>query len=167
MEKSSCTGIKNHLVSLCESTLDPDLQKEIRKHLRECPRCDKLARKFSVLWNELAPRKGPEYPISLWPGIERSIQEQTGRARKTRRFSQRFPGLLRPVAAALGLVLAIGTGWELGRPGTAMKSQLRLGQTGTEELYISEYLEPFSDIPVGSLADLYLDSESSDEDITP
>ncbi len=167
MKKSSCTWIKKHLVSLGESTLPPDLQKEIRMHLRDCPRCDKLAREFSLLWNELAPRKGPEHPVSLWPGLERAIKEQTGRARKARGFSQRIPGLLRPVAAALGLILAIGTGWELGRPGTGTKSQLRLEQTGTEEMYISEYLEPFRDIPVGSLADLYLDSESSDEDTTP
>lgn len=167
MKTPSCTQIKKHLVSLCENTLPPDLLKEIRLHLSQCPRCEKLAQDFLGLWNDLATQKEPEHRVSLWPGLEQAIKEQVGKSRRIRGFSQRLPGLLRPAAAALGLVLAIGTGWELGSLPHGSPTDFSfsmLWENSSEEMYISEYLEPFSDVPVGSLADLYLDSDSPDKD---
>ena len=170
MKTSSCTWIKKHLVPLCEKTLPPDLIKEIRVHLSECHRCEKLTQDFSELWSNLATQKEPEQRITLWPALEHAINEQTGKSRRTKGFSHGIPVLLRPAAAVLGLVIAVGTGWELGSPPHGQSTETRFsvsGQAISKEMYISEYLEPFSDLPVGSLADLYLDSDSPDKDTTP
>jgi hypothetical protein len=127
-------------------------------------------RDFSLLWEELSTPREKERPVSLWPSLERKLRARRERRFRSGAFITGFLGLLRPAAVSLAVLIAVLAGIQLGRPRGESASGLRLSELSPElkaEAYASLYLEPFSDIPEGSLADFYLGAEAFEEERSP
>ena len=170
MKTFSCSSIKRHLVQLSEQTVSQNKLLKLQAHINQCPRCEKLVAEFAALWGGLVPQRETDLRVSLWPSLDQAIKAPSSKTQGNKNVFQRIPGLLRPAAAALCFSFALWVGWELGSPSfiSGYDSQLHLmDENVLEEIYISEYLEPFSDLPLGSLADIYLDSDSPDKENNP
>ncbi len=82
----------------------------------------------------------------------------------------RFLGLLRPAAVGLAVLVTALAGFHLGNPQGeygALPQLSELSPELREEAYTAHLLEPFRDIPEGSLAEFYLGIESPDEEKKP
>ena len=170
MSTKDCKALEENLVGLIEDTLPAELGEELQAHLTGCPRCERLAGEFSAMWNALGIRAQTDPPLPLWPSVEQRLE-----ARKAHPFLEgailsRFVELLRPAAASLAGLLAVLAGLQLAGPAGESGSFPRPAELAAElkaEAYTSLYLEPFADIPAGSLADFYLSPESPEEDESP
>ena len=167
MKTQSCSKLEGYLVELTEGSLPPELQDEMREHLAGCPACSELFREFSALWGWLSPQARRDPPASLWPSLERALASSQRFPFRSRPSFAGFPGLLRPAAVGLAVLLAALAGFQLGNPqGKVDPPQLfsDLSPDLKKDAYAAFYLEPFTDFPQGSIAELYLGTESPDED---
>ena len=170
MDSQNCSKLKEFLVELAEDSLSPELKEEMLAHITECPGCEKLFHDFSELWEELSLPAGREPTVSLWPNLERAIGARKRHPLRSGPPVQGFPGLLRPAAVGLAVLLAVLAGFQLGNPrGDYLPASQRSGPSPelNHEAYAALYFEPFRDIPEGSLAEIYLGEKNQNEDIQP
>jgi len=170
MQTQGCRKLKEHLVGLVEGSLSPDLREEIQDHLSDCPRCTSLVTEFSALWGELGTCARREPPESFWPALEESLQTLEQHPFRSGTLFTGALGLLRPAAVGLALLFAALAGFQLGNPQGKFAPAPQLSKISSvpeQAAYAAFYLEPFTDIPEGSLADFYLGAEPSDEEDTP
>jgi hypothetical protein len=170
MRSKPCRLIDEHLVDFIEHKASADLQKNLQSHIEECPRCKQRVTEFSELWSKLSPQFRKEPSFSLWPSLEQAIRECEAHPFRFSEIYRGFVRTLRPAAMSLIIIIGIFFGFQIGNtPDNSelepLQSNLRPGIS--PEIYFSQYLEDFKDIPLDSTAAFYLGDNKPDEDKTP
>jgi anti-sigma factor RsiW len=169
MRADECSQIEENLVEFVEQTAPAALRKEMQAHLAACSRCGRLVKDFSELWGELSPQARKDPPASFRPSLERAARALEEHPIRSSAFVSGLLGLLRPAAVSLAVLLAVLAGFQLGGLQERYLPDAQLSGLPPElkqEAYAARYLEPFTDIPEGSLADFYLGNEPSEVDKT-
>ncbi len=167
MRADACSKIEENLVEFVEHTASAALRKEMQAHLDACARCERLVKDFSELWGELSPHARQDPPESFRPSLERAARALEDHPFRSGAFVTGFLGLLRPAALSLAVLFAVLAGSQLGGLQERYFPGEQLSELSPElkrEAYAASYLEPFADIPEGSLADFYLGNEPPEED---
>ena len=170
MRSKSCKLINEHLVDFIEHRASEELQKNLQSHIEECPQCKQRITEFSELWNKIGPLPRKESSLSLWPYLEQAIREYEAHPFRFSEIYRGFIRTLRPAAVSLIIILGIFFGLQIGNiPDNSelesLQSNLRPGIF--PEIYFSQYLEDFKDIPLDSTAAFYLGDKKPDNDKMP
>lgn len=170
MKNPSCGKLEERLVELAEGSLPPDLRRDVQEHLAGCPHCKRLYHNFAELWEVLSPPARKEPPVALWPALEKALETQERHPFRTSAPMMRIFGLLRPAAVGIAVLVTALAGFHLGNPREEYGAFPKLSEPSLELKgvdYAAHLLEPFRDIPEGSLAEFYLGIDPQDEDKKP
>ena len=162
--------IDKHLLGFIEHQVSAELQKKLLSHLEECPRCKQRITEFSRLWSELGPQSRKEPSLSLWPSIEQAVREYEAHPFRFSEIYRGFVRTLRPAAISLIIIIGIFSGSQIGNvPNNSELDSFQgnLGPGISPEIYFSQYLEDFKDIPLDSTAAFYLGDKKPDNDKMP
>lgn len=145
--KSDCRRIADHLIDIVEGKIPAHQIKAIQDHLASCPRCERLVRDFSRVWQN-PYTAGKRIPSErFWPELIAKIEAQERPQPLVEKIIAGLKSSFRPAAASLILALAIYSGYQLGN--TPMET------TPTEVSYFDPYIEDLQDFPEGSVSDFY------------
>jgi hypothetical protein len=160
--KTGCLQVEDNLIDYVERKVPESLRGNIEDHLDRCLECARLVERFMLVWDAFPEEERVTPPESLWPDLWERIRSYD----KPRKVDKRvFDGLvnsLRPVAAALLLLLGVFFGFHLGNFPAGAPEKLESAEIdphGLEEIFVTEYFQDFQDFPLGSIGDAYMSFE--------
>jgi ferric-dicitrate binding protein FerR (iron transport regulator) len=155
--KPECQKIAASLVEIAERTLPESLRGEVERHLAACPDCGRLVREFTSVWEGLSSPRSGKPSVSVWPALERALDEREKAPSRRVGFFPGLAGWLRPAAAILMIMAGLYLGFHLGGGPDPQGWD-------PQEMYVGLYLEDFTEVPSDSLAALYLGPERPEKE---
>ena len=138
----------------------------MENHLKNCPDCSRLLEEFSLLWEGVQQRERIGPSPHFWTRLnQRIIEYEQGK----KPFFGWIGGLIRlarPAVAAAAALICIFLGYSLGNFPQQVNgqtvSQVDEGTVAVQEFFDSDYLNPLSDLPSGSIEATYLEMISEE-----
>lgn|SRR5574341_338465 len=123
--KKECEKSRQQLADFVSQMLSPEEEKELVRHLADCPTCQMELKKMESTFQVLKQEKRPELSQSFWSSLTESIHTEI--ERKQRKIAVFKPAwVLAPAAAVIALFLAISL-FTVDRQNLAKKSTLPEG----------------------------------------
>lgn len=168
MMKKDCRWIRNHLLEMVEGSMTAEESDHMVEHLRHCPRCANLIRKFQTAWEMMVkPEK-----VEVSPAFESSLFEKIEGFHKKAIRNKIKQGLLKalqPAALTAGLLLALFFGYHLGN--FSKQEPIPMGPDFALEAGYLEYssgdLTILDDYSRGSAADFLLTYQVTPKEDSP
>jgi len=159
-----CGKYQQQLADFVRKMLWPDEEKELIRHLADCPICQQELRKTESTLDILKQEKAPELPQAFWNGLTEEIRFRVEQKRgKTTIFRPKW-GLV-PVAAIVALLVAVSL-FTVDRQNLAKKNMLPEGSLVWLETQPGE--QNFDQVIDQTLADMNQEVEKAyweEEDI--
>ena len=162
----NCRKVKENLAFFLENELPEEQRIRMEDHLKNCLHCSRLLEEFSQLWQGVRQpeRIGPS-PY-FWTRLEQRIVEYEEARKPVFRWIEGLVRLARPAVAAAAALVCILLGYSLGNFPQQVNgqtvSQVDERTAAVEEFFDSDYLNPLSDLPTGSIVTTYLEMISEE-----
>lgn len=162
----NCKDIKKNLVFFLENELPEERRNEMESHLKSCPDCSRLLEEFSQLWEGVQQRERIQPSPYFWTKLKQRIVGYEDSRKPVFGWMGGLIRLSRPAVAVAAVLICIFLGYSLGN----FPQQVN-GQTVAEvderafvvqESFDSDYLDPLSDLPTGSIEATYLEMISGE-----
>jgi hypothetical protein len=155
-----CQEVANHLIDIIEENMPASQKKAILDHTAVCPRCDRLLKDFSRVWQDISTAEKRTPSEGFWPGLLAKIEARE----RPRPFREKMIAGLRISfrAAAVSLILAFGIyfGYYLGNTPSMETAQ-------SDVPSFEQYIRDFQDFPEGSVSDFYTQYEVQNQQEVP
>jgi anti-sigma factor RsiW len=141
-----CKEFQDHLFAYTEGELLPEKRRAMETHARECLSCGRLLEGFRVMEATIQREREVEPNPFATTRIMQHLENED------QRRSRQVVSVLRPVALALALFLALSIGFIIGNHGLSRTERVSSGQeieTLRTDLYISDFVD--EDIPLLSI----------------
>jgi len=145
---SQCQNVTKHLIDITDGGIPESSKNAILHHIATCPRCDRLVKEFTRIWQDLS-KAGKRAPSdNFWPGLLAKIEA----LEKPRPLREKMLAGLRISfrTAAVGLLLSFGVyfGYQLGNTPPVETTRWDIS-------HLEQYIQDFHDFPEGSVSDFY------------
>ncbi len=162
----NCKDIKKNLVFFLENEL-PDKQRiQMENHLKNCPDCSRLLEEFSLLWEGVQQRERIQTSPYFWTRLKQRISEYEEVRKPVFGWIGGLIRLTRPAVAVGATLVCIFLGYSLGNFPQQVNGQtvsrVEEGSVAVQEFFDSDYLDPLSDLPSGSIVATYLEMISEE-----
>lgn len=162
----NCKSVKENLVFFLENEL-PDQQRiRMENHLKSCPHCSRLLEEFSLLWEGVQQGKRIQPSPYFWTGLKQRISDYEEKGRPVWDWLDDLVRWIRPLAGAAAVLVCVFIGYSLGsfprQANGQTTSQVDQRTALVQEFFDSDYLDPLSDLPNGSLEATYLEMISGE-----
>jgi predicted anti-sigma-YlaC factor YlaD len=162
----NCKKVKENLLFFLENELSEERRIQMENHLKDCPDCSRLLDEFSLLWEGVQQREGIGPSPYFWTRLEQRIVEYEEGRKPVFGWIGGLIRLARPAVAVAAALFCIFLGYSLGnfpRQITGQTvSQVDERATAVQEFFDSDYLDPLSDLPGGSIVATYLEMISEE-----
>ena len=155
-----CKDLKKSLVFFLENELAEERRAEIESHLKSCPDCARLLEEFSQLWEGAQQRERIQPSPYFWTRLKQRI---IGYEEGKKPVLGWIGGLIRstrPAVAVAATLVCIFLGYSLGNFPQQVNGQtvsrVEESVTAGEEFIVSNYYDPQTGLPSGSIESTYL-----------
>ncbi len=162
----NCKSVKENLVFFLENELAEKQRIQMENHFENCPDCSRLLEEFSLLWQGVQQREGIQPSPYFWTRLKQRIVEYEEGRKPVLGWLGRLAGWARPAVAVAATLICIFLGYSLGNFPRQVNGQT-VSQVGeravaVQEFFDSDYLNPLSDLPSGSIEATYLEMISEE-----
>jgi anti-sigma factor RsiW len=162
----NCKDVKNNLVFFLEKELPEKKRIEMEIHLKSCPDCSSLLEEFSQLWEGVQQPERIQPSPYFWTRLkQRIIQYEEGK-RPVFGWIGELIRLTRPAVAVAAMLICIFLGYSLGNFPQQVNgqtvSQANERTVLVQEFFDSDYYDPLSNLPSGSIEANYLEMISGE-----
>jgi hypothetical protein len=162
----NCKDVKNNLVFFLENELPEKQRIEMEIHLKSCPDCSRLLEEFSLLWEGLQQRERIQPSPYFWTRLKQRIIEYEEGRKPVFGWIEGLIRLTRPAVVVAAMLICIFLGYSLGNFPQQVNgqtvSQVDERTVMMQDFFDSDYLDPLSDLPSGSIEATYLEMISEE-----
>ena len=141
-----CKEFQDYLFAYAEGELSPDERHAMQGHARSCRSCSRLLEGFRVMEATIQKEREMEPNPFAATRILQYLENED------RRRNRQALSVLRPIALALALFLALSIGFIIGNHGLSRTERVSSGQeieSLRTDLYIADFVD--EDIPLLSI----------------
>jgi predicted anti-sigma-YlaC factor YlaD len=157
----NCKSVKENLVFFLENELPEERRIQMENHLKNCPDCSRLLEEFSPLWQGVQQRERIQPSPYFWTPLKQKITEYEQGRKPVFGLIGGLIRLTRPAVAVAATLICIFLGYSLGNFPQQVNGQtvsrVEEGSVAVQELFDSDYLDPLTDFPSGSIEATYLE----------
>lgn len=167
---TECRKVEENLIDFVEKRVSESLQIAIEEHCESCPHCDRLVKRFALIWQEFTKRERLTPSASFWSDLYDKIHASEKPQLLWDKIFIGFKNSLRPAAIILVLFFGVFFGYHLGNvpEGFGEISEPKdIDQKISEEMFVDQYIQDFQDFPLGSVDDFYMRYEIQKQDEEP
>lgn len=155
----NCKSAKENLVFFLENELSEERRIQMENHLKNCPDCSRLLEEFSLLWEGVQQREGIGPSPYFWTRLKQRVVEYEGGKKPLFGWIGELIRLTRPAVAVGAALICIFLGYSLGNFPQQVNGQtvpqVDERTVAVQEFFDSDYLDPLSDLPSGSIEATY------------
>jgi predicted anti-sigma-YlaC factor YlaD len=162
----NCKSVKENLVFFLENELPEERRIQMENHLKNCPDCSRLLEEFSLLWEGVQQREKIQPSPYFWTKLKQRIVEYEEGEKPVFGWIEGLIRLTRPAVVVAAMLICIFLGYSLGNFPQQVNgqtvSQVDERTVMVQEFFNSDYLNPLSDPPSGSIEATYLEMISEE-----
>jgi len=162
----NCKNVEKNLLPFMENELPEERRMEMETHLKTCPDCSHLLEEFSQLWEALEYREKIQPSPYFWTRLKQRIVEYEEGRKPVFGWLEGLVRWIRPAVAVATTLICIFLGYSLGNFPQQVNgqtvSEVEERSVAVQELFDSDYLDPLSDLPSGSIEATYLEMISEE-----
>jgi len=158
----NCRDIEKNLATFLENEIPEKKRNEIENHIKSCPSCSLLKKKFANLWAALGGRESIEPPPYFGTKVYRKIMEYDDRNISIWEWTKRKAGAARSAVSAIVIVICALAGYLLGdfpqESGSQSTYQFSQNANGMQGFLDSYNLSISGEFPAGSIEKTYMEA---------
>jgi predicted anti-sigma-YlaC factor YlaD len=162
----NCKSVKENLVFFLENELPEEGRIQMENHLKNCPDCSRLLEEFSLLWEGVQQRERIQPSPYFWIRLKQRIIEFEEGRKPVFGWIGGLIRLTRPAVVVAAMLICIFLGYSLGNFPQQVNgqtvSQVDERTVMMQDFFDSDYLDPLSDLPSGSIEATYLEMISEE-----
>ncbi len=162
----NCKSVKENLVFFLENELPDERRVQMENHLKSCPDCSRLLEEFSLLWEGVRPGEKIQPSFCFWTRLKQRIADYEEKGRPVWGWLDGLVRWARPLAGVAAVLVCVFVGYSLGsfprQANGQTTSSIDQRTAAVGEFFDSDYPDPLSDLPSGSLEATYLEMISGE-----